>query len=66
LADARGNLFSLKEANIRDLENGNGTKEYTLVFAAPNGSALPDKLVYKGQQKLIVEVPFTLKDVDLP
>jgi hypothetical protein len=43
-----------------------GPQEYHLVFQPNPGQAEPAQLVYQGRRTIMVEVPFTLKDVALP
>ena len=43
-----------------------GPREYTLVFMSSHGQPKPAKLVYSGRRTVLIEVPFTLKDVPLP
>jgi hypothetical protein len=43
-----------------------GPQEYRLVFQPNAGQGEPVQLIYRGRRTVIVEVPFTLKDVALP
>jgi hypothetical protein len=43
-----------------------GVVEQTLTFRALQGQEEPAKLVYTGQRKIHLDVPFAFKDVKLP
>jgi hypothetical protein len=62
LMDARGNAYAVVGMSSR---NDNGAIENTLTFQAPKDVGAPARLVYTGQRKVSVEVPFGLQDVKL-
>jgi hypothetical protein len=66
LQDARGQLFTrINPEATRVVANGI-PQELDLTFQPHSGQAAPARLVYFVRRSVIVEVPFTLKDVALP
>ncbi|HEV3263583.1 MAG TPA: hypothetical protein VG013_42500 [Gemmataceae bacterium] len=68
LQDARGRALRLVKVEGQNwLPNPGGTSvEWTLVYQLPRSQAEPVKLIYTGTRTLVIDVPFTLKDVVLP
>ncbi|HEV3260092.1 MAG TPA: HEAT repeat domain-containing protein [Gemmataceae bacterium] len=68
LKDAQGRSFPLVKVEKQNwLPSPSGTsQESTLVYQAPRNQAEALKLVYTGTRSLVIDVPFTLKDVALP
>jgi hypothetical protein len=65
LLDTKGESLQLA-AGPQLVENPqNGTTEMQLTFRPREGQAVATKLVYSGRRNVIIEVPFTLKDVPL-
>ena len=67
LQDAEGHNFPLRNRDRDDVGiRGNGlVREITLTYCGGLGLGEPKKLVYSGRRTIIVEIPFTLKDVPL-
>jgi hypothetical protein len=65
LVDAKGNGFRLARSSVRPTDNSSAL-EYTVEFEPQAGLTVPARLTYTGQRRVILEVPFTLKDVPLP
>ena len=68
LQDAKGRNFPMVKVEKQNwLPNPNGTtQECTVVFNVPRNHGEAVKLVYTGTRTLVIDVPFTLKDVPLP
>jgi hypothetical protein len=67
LQDADGHSFPLLDQNEDPVINGNIlTKRISCTYQPRTGLGEPSKLVYSGRRTMIIEVPFTLKDVPLP
>lgn len=65
LLDAKGEVIPRREG--RGTGKGVGTAhEYELTFQPRPGQSEPARLVYNGRRLVVIEVPFTLKDVPLP
>jgi hypothetical protein len=65
LQDANGHNFPLRNRDRDDVSiRGNGlVREITLTYCGGLGLGEPKKLVYSGRRTILVEIPFTLKDV---
>jgi hypothetical protein len=67
LQDGDGHNFPLRNREQDVGIKGNAlTRQITLTYRADTGLGEPSKLVYFGRRTLIIEIPFTLKDVPLP
>ena len=68
LQDDKGRPFNLLNANPVIQANANGTliQEMHLTYQAQKGQTEPAKLVYTGSRTVLINIPFTLKDVPLP
>jgi len=67
LLDAKGQAFRLLTVQGPALPNGNwSAPELRLVFQPLDRQGEPAKLVYSGPRTVVLDVPFTLKDVPLP
>jgi hypothetical protein len=64
LLDAKGQPFRLTTGDYLP-DAGGPMKTYTLIFQPGKDQGEPAKLVYTERRSVIVEVPFTLKDVPL-
>jgi hypothetical protein len=62
LLDAKGKAYQMVGMSGR---LGNGAADQTLIFRAGNGQGDPAKLVFTGQRKVALDVPFSFKDVQL-
>jgi hypothetical protein len=63
LFDGRGNLVRL--LNKEQIQDENGSEEYRFVYQVAKGQPDPAKLVLQGRRPVVIDVPFTLKDVPL-
>jgi hypothetical protein len=68
LVDAKGESFPPPSMpnHIMRITNNVVSHELTLLYQPKDGQAEPAKLVYHGSRSVMIEVPFTLKDVPLP
>jgi hypothetical protein len=67
LLDAKGQSFQPAGIGYEMVANGNGlSQEIHLTYRPNEKQAEPAKLVYSGRRTVVVEVPFTLRDVPLP
>jgi len=68
LKDAKGRDYRLVKVEKQRWEEGPaGTnQEWTVVYQGPRNQAEAVRLVYTGTRTLVIDVPFTLKDVALP
>ncbi|HMC65894.1 MAG TPA: hypothetical protein VKI65_13225 [Gemmataceae bacterium] len=65
LLDTAGKPYKLASAEV--LPSGVGSRqELRLTFGPTKGQPAPAKLVYTARRNVIIDVPFTLKDVALP
>jgi hypothetical protein len=67
LRDAEGHAYN--QIGLRsnlEANNGGVTQKYTVTWQPPNDKAVPKSLVYSGSRLATIEVPFELKDVQLP
>jgi len=66
LYDSQGQSIRQKGRGVEMVAVGNGiTEELTLIYELGD-KAKADKLVYSGRRSVMVDVPFTLKNVPLP
>jgi hypothetical protein len=63
LVDEKGTAFAVIGTSSR---NVNGTIEHSLTFQTAKGLGAPSRLVYTGQRKVTLDIPFTLKNAKLP
>jgi hypothetical protein len=66
LYDANGGSFQMDERKLEkmpDMERG--ISEWTVTYGPPNSRSQAEKLVYSGRRLVIIDIPFTLKDVPL-
>jgi len=64
LQDAQGHVFA--ERSRGEIINSNMLlREISLTYEGGGGLGEPQKLIYSGQRTIMLEVPFTLKDVPL-
>jgi hypothetical protein len=67
LLDASGNRFPLTGMENRYVPKGNEwVQEYLLTYRVRKGQEEGAQLVFTGQRTLLIELPFTLKNVALP
>jgi hypothetical protein len=66
IIDAKGKPMPLERIQGQAGRRLVGPREYTLFFTPGRGQPKPAKLVYSGRRSVVIEVPFTLKDVPLP
>jgi hypothetical protein len=68
LQDAKGQAFRLAGVDHHTMRpNGNGfTQESSFTFQPQRGQWEPAQLVFSGSRTVVLDVPFTLKDVPLP
>ncbi len=66
LQDADGHSFPLSDQREEPVVNGNIlTRQISCTYQSRPGLGEPNKLVCSGRRTIIIEVPFTLKDVPL-
>jgi hypothetical protein len=66
LQDADGHSFPLSDQREEPVVNGNIlTRQISCIYQSRLGLGEPSKLVCSGRRTIIIEVPFTLKDVPL-
>jgi hypothetical protein len=65
LQDAAGQTLPQRSREEALAINGN-TLARVIVLGYHSGLSEPNKLVYSGRRTIIIEIPFTLKDVPLP
>ena len=66
LQDADGHSFPLSDQKEEPVVNGNIlTRQISCTYQSRPGLGEPSKLVCSGRRTIIIEVPFTLKDVPL-
>ena len=66
LQDADGHSFPLSDQKEEPVVNGNIlTRQISCIYQSRPGLGEPSKLVCMGRRTIIIEVPFTLKDVPL-
>jgi hypothetical protein len=63
--NAKGEVMELVTGNLQVLANNDSARVFTLVYKPTNKDDEPTKLEYIGRREVLVEVPFTLKDVQL-
>lgn len=67
LQDAEGYSFPLKKQDEEQGINGNAlTRQISCTYESGKGLGEPRRLVYCSRRMIIIDVPFTLKDVPLP
>lgn len=68
LLDANGDKVTLMPADsvMESAGNGNGSIQYRLTYQPNKAQGEPVKFVYSARRTVVLEVPFTLKDVPLP
>jgi hypothetical protein len=66
LQDARGQTFTRVNPEATRVAANSIPQELELTFQPHAGQAAPTRLVYLARRSVLVEVPFTLKDVALP
>jgi hypothetical protein len=68
LLDARGQPLQRlnPEAQQRQVPANAGPQTVEVTYQARAGQAEPARLVWYGRRNVLLEVPFTLKDVPLP
>ena len=64
--DAKGKPLALARANREWSNDPRSPQVYTLFYQAQKGQGAPARLVLSGRRTVLVEVPFTLKDMPLP
>jgi len=65
LVDVKGQAFQLTHAKVRANED-NTALEYIVEFQPHTCLTVPNRLIYCGQRRLVMDVPFTLRDVPMP
>jgi hypothetical protein len=65
LLDAKGQPLEFVSGELDMAANNDGSRVYTLVYKPAANDAGPAKLEYIGRRDVLIEVPFTLKDVPL-
>ena len=63
--NAAGETMELVTGNLQILANNESSRVFTLVYKPKSVGSEPAKLEYIGRREILVEVPFTLKDVPL-
>jgi hypothetical protein len=65
LLDSKGAPLALVSGNY-SLGDPNAAQTYTLMYQPRQGQEGPFRFVFSGRRTVIVDVPFTLKDIPLP
>src|SRR5262249_36964358 len=65
VVDAKGRSFKVVQTAVRPAEKGS-PQEAHVTFQPQSGLAVPSRLIYTGQRKFVMDVPFTLKNIPLP
>jgi hypothetical protein len=65
LQDANGHNFPLRNRDDLGIRGNGLARDLTLTYCGGLSLGEPKKLVYSGRRTIIVEIPFTLKDVPL-
>jgi len=68
LLDSQGQPYQLAENSAQGVQIGPAgvARQVTLVYRPGAGQKEPARMVLRGQQRVLFEVPFTLKNVPLP
>jgi hypothetical protein len=65
LYDAKGESYRLEERKLEISPLERGISEWTVTYAPPTSRSQAEKFVYSGRRMVIIDIPFTLKDVPL-
>ena len=65
LMDDRGNVIPLVGTSLQSVTGKPSARQYQLTFDGSRSPGTPSKLLYTSRSPLTVEIPFTLRDVDL-
>jgi hypothetical protein len=65
LVNAEGKALELVNGELEVSATNEGSRVFTLVYKPGANDTAPAKFQYMGRREVLVEVPFTLKDVPL-
>jgi hypothetical protein len=63
--NTNGEAMDLVNGNLHILANNESSRVYTLVYKPNPNDAEPAKIEYIGRREILIEVPYTLKDISL-
>lgn len=66
LQDGKGNSLDLASGNYQVTDDPRSAQVYTLHYQPRKGQEGPFRFVFSGRRTVVIDVPFTLKDIPLP